>query len=140
VATIIPIRKGAGGADDGGGPEDPMLEARVGHLEEKVDRIEAILQRLEPKITETLLTGSKQADVNKLQLQIVEFQAGAAKLADVQKLHADVAEVKGRVAGLPTWWMLIIAVISTWGAGFAMSNYATKHAAPAEKAIPGSQQ
>jgi hypothetical protein len=111
----------------GGGPEDPMLEQRVAKLEEKVDRIEAILQRLEPKITEALLTNAKQADLSKLQVQIVEFQATAARQADLQKLQVDIAEVKGGVASLPTWWMLIIAIISTWGAGFAMSNYASRH-------------
>ncbi|QGM45594.1 hypothetical protein [Methylocystis heyeri] len=45
-----------------------MLEQRVGKLEEKVDRIEAILTRLEPKIIETLSTGAKQADLTKLQI------------------------------------------------------------------------
>ena len=44
-----------------------MLEQRVGRLEEKVDRIEAFLMRLEPKITEVLRTSAKQGDLNKLQ-------------------------------------------------------------------------
>jgi hypothetical protein len=53
----------------GGGPEDPMLEQRVGTLEQKVDRIEAILTRLEPKIGELLKSSEKQsADLNKLHL------------------------------------------------------------------------
>ena len=33
-----------------------MLEQRVGRLEEKVDRIEAIFMRLEPQISEVLRT------------------------------------------------------------------------------------
>lgn len=130
-----------GGESGGGGPEDPMLEQRVVKLEEKVDRIEAILQRLEPKIMETLLTGAKQAELSKLQLQLIEFQGNTAKQADLQKVQTDLAEVKGRVASLPTWWMLIIAIISTWGAGFAMSNYAAKHSPTVEKnAIESTQK
>ena len=62
---------------DGGGPEDPMLEQRVGRLEEKVDRIEAILVRLEPKITEVLQNTAKQSvDLNKLQQDFVALRSG----------------------------------------------------------------
>jgi hypothetical protein len=136
-------------AGGGGGPEDPMLEQRVGRLEEKVDRIEAILVRLEPKIMEVLHTGAKQAelnkvqldvaelkssaakqiDLNKIQVQIAEILAGGAKQADLYKAQVELAEVKGRVAGLPTWWMLITAIITTWCAGFAIANYSLPKAA-----------
>jgi hypothetical protein len=73
-----------------GGPEGPMLEQRVARLEQ-------ILERLEPKITEILLTGAKQTDMQKLQVEL--------------------AEARGRVSMLPTWWMLIVAVVATWSAG-----------------------
>ena len=73
-----------------GGPEGPMLEQRVARLEQ-------ILERLEPKITEILLTGAKQTDIQKLQVEL--------------------AEARGRVSMLPTWWMLIVAIVATWSAG-----------------------
>jgi hypothetical protein len=73
-----------------GGPEGPMLEQRVARLEQ-------ILERLEPKITEILLTGAKQTDIQKLQVEL--------------------AEARGRVSMLPTWWMLIVAIVATWRAG-----------------------
>jgi hypothetical protein len=73
-----------------GGPEGPMLEQRVARLEQ-------ILERLEPKITEILLTGAKQVGIQKLQIEL--------------------AEARGRVSMLPTWWMLIVALVATWSAG-----------------------
>jgi hypothetical protein len=69
-------------------------------LEQRVARLEKILERLEPKITEILLTGAKQSDLHKLQV--------------------DLAEVKGRVSMLPTWWMLVTALIATWSTGTAI--------------------
>jgi hypothetical protein len=59
--------------------------------------VEQILERLEPKITEILLTGSKQADVQKIQVEL--------------------AELRGKVSMLPTWWMLVVALVATWSAG-----------------------
>lgn len=126
-----------GGKSDGGGPEDPMLEARVGKLDEKVDRIETILLRLEAKIAETLLTGAKQADLNKLQLQVTEIAMTGAKQTDLHKAQTDLAEVKGRISGvearfssLPTTWAMLGIVFTTWALGsgiliFAM-NYLKK--------------
>jgi hypothetical protein len=96
MAEIIPI-SGAGGRGRGGGPEDPMLEQRVARLEQ-------ILERLEPRITEILLTGAKQQDLHKVQV--------------------DLAEVKGRISGMPTTWTLfawlIPSLVATWGAGAAI--------------------
>lgn len=123
-------------SDDGGGPEDPMLEARVGRLEEKVDRVEAILTRLEPKISEVLQNTSKHsADLNKLQLDFARFESSAATKDDLHKVQIDLARVDGRVASLPTWWMLLTALIATWGAGFVITNYIAKSPAPVEKTI-----
>jgi hypothetical protein len=87
----------------GGGPEDPMLEQRVVRLEEKLDRIETILTRLEPKITEVAIVGAKQSDI--------------------QSLRAEFGELKGKISMLPTWWMLLLAVIATWGAGAALVRF-----------------
>jgi len=66
-------------------------------LEQCVARLEQILERLEPKITEILLTGAKQADAQKIQLEV--------------------AELRGKVSMLPTWWMLVVALVATWSAG-----------------------
>ncbi len=110
--TVVPFpgegKNGAG--SDGGGPEDPMLEQRVGRLEEKVDRIEAILLRIDAKVTEVLQTGAKrsadiielkatganQADLTKLQMDFVRFEANAATKDDLQGLQAEVVEIKNR--------------------------------------------
>ncbi len=73
------------------------MEQRVVRLEEKADRIEAILIRLEPRITELALVGAKASDLLKMQL--------------------DLAEVKGRLASIPTWWMLMVSLLTTWIAG-----------------------
>ncbi|HKI14701.1 MAG TPA: hypothetical protein VKA12_06760 [Roseiarcus sp.] len=92
VIPFQPMNKGGGD-----GPEDPMLEQRVARLEQ-------ILERLEPKITEILLTGAKQSDLHKVQ--------------------TDLAEVKGRISGMPTTWTLfaglVTATITTWSAGAAI--------------------
>jgi hypothetical protein len=69
-------------------------------LEQRVARLEKILERLKPKITEILLTGAKQNEIHKIQV--------------------DLAEVKGKVSMLPTWWMLIVALIATWNTGTAI--------------------
>lgn len=81
----------------GGTPVNAVLEQRAVRLEEKVDRIEAILTRLEPRITEWALVGAKASDLLKMQL--------------------DLAEVKGRLASIPTWWMLMVSLLTTWIAG-----------------------
>jgi hypothetical protein len=59
-----------------------MMEERAIRFERKVDRIEHVLERVSPKISEILLTGAKQADIHKVQVEL--------------------AEVKGRVSMLPT--------------------------------------
>jgi hypothetical protein len=66
-------------------------------LEQRVARVEHILERLEPKVTEILLSGAKQADV--------------------QKVQVEVAELRGKVSMLPAWWMLVVALVPTWSAG-----------------------
>jgi hypothetical protein len=146
VVSLRPGEQDIGrGFGDGGGPEDPMLEQRVGKLEEKVDRIEAILTRLEPKIMEILHTGAKQS------ADIVELKTSGAKQVDLTKLQADAAEIKnklpvidgrftgldGRLSGLsdrigslPSVWTMLGIVFTTWALGsgiliFAM-NYLRK--------------
>ncbi len=97
---------------DGGGPEDPMLEQRVGRLEEKVDRIEAAVLRIDGMVTQILeasakqsadiveikANGAKQADLIKLQLEVAEVKANGAKQVDLNKLQLDVADFKGTAA------------------------------------------
>ncbi len=90
MAEIIPIKGSQGGQGSGGGPEGPILEQRVARLEQ-------ILERLEPRITEILLT--------------------CAKKDDLLKIQVDLARLDGRVSMLPTWWMLAVTLIATWSAG-----------------------
>ena len=74
-----------------------MLAERVAGLEQKVDRIEAILTRLEPRISE--IAGELRQ---------------MPKAAEFGMLRADVARLEGRMTGfegrlgmLPTTWTLI---------------------------------
>ena len=130
-----------------------MLEQCVGRLEEKVDRIEAAVGRIEAmaariqesathqaaEITEIKATAAKQTDLNRLQIEISEIKASGAKQADLNKAQMDLAEVKGRVAALPTWWMLLTAILATgdasWGTGFAIANSINKSPIQVEKPI-----
>ncbi len=128
-----------------------MLEQRFVRLEEKVDRIEATLLRIDAKVTEVLQTGAKQADLTKLQRDFICFEANAATKDDLHGLQADVIEIKnsqplidgrltgidGRLSGisdrfasLPTVWTMLGIVFTTWALGsgiliFAM-NYLRK--------------
>ncbi len=88
MTTVVRFPDGNDGG--GSGPEDPMLEQRVA-------RLETILERLEPKITEILVTGAKQGDL--------------------QALRVELAELRGKVSMLPTWWMLLVALLANWIAG-----------------------
>ena len=95
TTNVVSFTKSRGGG--GGGPDDPVLEERVA-------RLELILARLEPKITELLLVGAKQADL--------------------QNIRADLAELKGRfsglearIAALPSVWMILTIILTTWAIG-----------------------
>lgn len=88
-----------------------MLEQRVGRLEEKVDRIENILLRLEPKILEVLQTVANHSlqfarletnmatrdELHKVQLDTIEIKAG--QLAVEERLNAKIGEMDGRLSG-----------------------------------------
>jgi hypothetical protein len=89
-----------------------MLEQRVGRLEEKVERIEAILVRLEPQIKEILLTGAKQADLNKVQLDIAEMKG---RLSGIE---GRIGSVEGRFNQVPTIWGML-GIVATLLIGIA---------------------
>lgn len=76
----------------GSGPEDPMIE-RIERLEGKLSSIEITLAEI-------------KATLGQL-----------PKMSDYATLKADLARIEGRVSTQPSWWMLLIAVIATWGAG-----------------------
>jgi len=65
--------------------------------DEKVDRIEAILARLEPRIAE-----------------IVGELRQLPKRADHASLKADVARIEGRLANTPKVWQMLTMVVGTW--------------------------
>ena len=108
----------------------PDLEPRVSGLEANVDRIMAVLTRLEPKLAEIAFTTARSSDLGKLQLTLTELSTSAAKSADLNKLQLDTAEIKGRVSSLPTWWMLVVTVLSTWLAGAGIVSTVVKATHP----------
>ena len=69
-----------------------MLEQRVGRLEEKVDRIEGILVRLEPKIQEVLQTVTTQSG------QLSRLETTMATKDELHKVQIDLTELKGSQA------------------------------------------
>ena len=99
-------------------------------LDQRVARLEAALERIEPKITELLLVGAKQADLHKVQLDIADTNGRFARLegilsqmpkqSDLAVLRSEIGEIRGRISNMPTWWMLIVAIITTWSAGAAI--------------------
>ena len=140
MGKVLPfgISSGSMASGSGSGPEDPMLEPRV-------ERLERILASLEPKINEILLTGAKQADLQKLELKVAEIAATGAKQADLHKLQLDVAEMKGRITGvegriggveakisgldssvakLPNVFTMLGLIVTTWGIGSAILVFA----------------
>jgi hypothetical protein len=94
-----------------------MLEQRVAALEAGVEKIKVIIERLEPKITEILLTGAKAADLHKVQL-------------DVAEMKGRLAGVEARLASVPTTTQLVLWLLTTWGAGaaivFTIMKFASK--------------
>ena len=119
----FPQKKFTSEGGGGSGPEDPMLDQRVA-------RLEATLERIEPKITELLLVGAKQTDLHKVQLDIADTKGRFARLegilsqmpkqSDLAVLRSEIGEIRGRISNMPTWWMLIVAIITTWSAGAAI--------------------
>lgn len=103
MAEIVPFPGHSHPVGGGGGPEDPMLEQRVAALEEKVGRIDATLQRLEPKISEM---------VGELR-QIPKVADYMTLRTDVAAVRERVAEMQGRLANMPTTWGLIAFVIGS---------------------------
>lgn len=136
MGEVVPIKTGRGGNSDGpsgSGPEGPDLENRVSLIENRLERVEAILVRLEPKITEIaieLKQVPKFSDYARLQSDIAEIRGKTATQADLQSARIDLAEVKGRVNSLPTWWMLITAIVATWTAGAGILRTVLRFAKP----------
>ena len=73
-----------------------MLEQRVSKLEKDMGQISAVLERLEPKINEILLTGAKQADLHRTQVDVAELKGRMVALEE--KLGGRITQVDGRIA------------------------------------------
>jgi hypothetical protein len=86
-----------------GGPEDPMIEQRVAKLESDMQEMKASLKIIEAAVGE-IKHLPKMNDYVSLQ-------------KDFGSLKSDVSELKGKLSNLPTWWMLMLAILATWGAG-----------------------
>src|SRR6476660_145597 len=110
---VIPFRpgQGTGSGSSSGGPEDPMFEQRVAVLEGEVSKIKTILERLETKITEILLTGAKQVDLHKAQVDVAELKGRFIGL------EGKLGGLEGRFAALPTTWTILGLVFTTWALG-----------------------
>ena len=105
--------------DNGGsGPEDPMLEQRVANLETDMKRVLGILVELQPKITETLLTGAKQADIHKLQLDVAEMKGR------ITGVEGRISGLDSRIGALPTTWTMLAIVFTTWAIGSGILLFA----------------
>ncbi len=87
-------------------------------LEQRVARLEQILERLEPKISEILLTGAKQADIQKVQIEIAELKGR------VSGVEGRVAGVEGRLQMLPSTWTMLGIVFTTWALGSGILVFA----------------
>ncbi|MGP8170740.1 ribonuclease [Rhodoblastus sp.] len=78
-----------------------MLEQRVGNLETRMDRIESVLLRIEPKINEIA------ADNKEFRKQIADFGARLSGL-------------EGHLKAMPNMLQLVLAILTTWAAGAAI--------------------
>jgi hypothetical protein len=132
-----------------------MLEQRVTKLEEDMGRITAVLERLEPKINEILLTGAKQVDLHRTQVDVAELKGRMTALdeklsgrmtAIEEKLTAKITIVEerlggrlsgvegrmsgleARVAALPSVYLQLGLIFTTWGIGsgivFSIAKFA----------------
>lgn len=138
--------------DEGGtgAPEGGMLEQRVAVLEADVGTIKGILERLEPKISEILLTGAKQADLHKTQLDVAELKGRITGLEDrfdgkfarfggklsgvdgkisgieakFSGLDAKFSGLDARIALLPSTWTILGIVFTTWALGSGILIFA----------------
>ena len=104
-ADLLPFPKKKFTSEGGGdsGPEDPMLDQRVQALEADVKDVKQSLNRLEVAI----------ARVEGVLTQM-------PKQSDLAVLRSEIGEIRGRISNMPTWWMLIVAIITTWSAGAAI--------------------
>ena len=93
------IETGGGDGSDGSG------------LELRISRLERILERLEPRITEILLTGAKQSDIQKVQLDLAE-------------LKGRMAAVEAKVGALPSTFTILSIVFTTWALGSGILIFA----------------
>jgi chromosome segregation ATPase len=80
-------------------------------LEQRVARLEQMLERLEPKIGEILSSGAKQADLQRVQIEIAE-------------LKGRLSGVEGRLSALPSTWTMLGIVFTTWALGSGILIFA----------------
>ncbi len=80
-------------------------------LEQRVSRLERILERLEPRITEILLVGAKQSDVHKVQVDLAEVKGRMSAL-------------EAKIGALPTTFTLLAIVFTTWALGSGILIFA----------------
>jgi hypothetical protein len=80
-------------------------------LELRVTRLEQVLERLEPKITEILLTGAKQNDVQRVEVELAELKGRMSAL-------------EARMGVLPSAFTVLTIVFTTWALGSGILIFA----------------
>ena len=80
-------------------------------MEDRVSRLERMLERLEPRITEILLTGAKSVDVYKVQVEVAE-------------LKGRMSAVEAKVGALPSTFTILTIVFTTWALGSGILIFA----------------
>ncbi len=88
-----------------------MIEQRVAALEADIAKIKDILERLEPKISEILITGAKQVDLYKTQLDVAEMKGRMVAI------EGKFTGLEGRIGLLPSTWTILGIVFTTWALG-----------------------
>jgi hypothetical protein len=106
TSKFVVFEGGKSSGTGGSGPEDPMIE-RIEKLEGKMDKVEGKLSSIELTLVEIKATLA----------QMPKMSDYASLKGDFGTLKADVARIEGRLSNLPTWWMLMLALLATWGAG-----------------------
>ena len=88
----LPSREPSGG--DGGGPEDPMMEARVARLEDDVREIRGDIKEINRRL-------------GNLEERFARMEVG------FQAIHAKLDAMAYRLDGIPNAWIFALGLIGT---------------------------
>lgn len=129
MGNILPFASGRPGGAEGptdSGPEGPNMENRVSVLEDKLGRIERVLESLAPRIVEIHAKMATQADITEMRKEI---QAISAKIGSIdgridgingrlEGIDKRIGGVEGRFSQVPTIWGML-GILATLMLGMA---------------------